>query len=386
MNTSMKIPFHKTQLSSEEIDAVTAVIKSGWLTMGEKTFEFENMFSEYVGSSRSIAVNSCTAALHLALKAAGIKEGDEIILPAMTFIATWEVITYLNAVPVICDVLKDSFLIDPVDVERKITPKTKAIIPVHYGGESCDMDAIAHIADRHKVIIIEDAAHALPAFYKKKMIGTIGDITCFSFYATKTLTTGEGGMITTAHNEWAERIKRLRLHGITKDAWNRYSHKGSWEYDVSEPGYKYNMTDIASAIGIEQLKKIDRMNLARRDIANKYMQAFNKTELIDTWKVRDHNECAWHLYPIKLNLNALKINREQFINEMKKKNIGTSVHYIPLYRFSLLADSVYSKEDFKGCEDIFLRQVSLPIYPEMSSVEIDYVIDNVLEILEGNKR
>ena len=382
----MKIPFHRVDLGSEEINAVTAVIKSGWLTMGEKTFEFENSFSEYIGSSYSIAVNSCTAALHLALKAAGIKEGDEVIIPAMTFIATWEIITYLKAVPVLCDVLKDSFLIDPVDVEKKITSKTKVIIPVHYGGESCDMDAIADIARRHKLIIIEDAAHALPALYKKKMIGTIGDITCFSFYATKTLTTGEGGMITTAHNECAERIKRLRLHGITNDAWNRYSDKGSWEYDISEPGYKYNMTDIASAIGLEQLKKCDKMNLARREIANQYMRAFSNSEQIITWNVRDHNECAWHLFPIKLNLNALKINRNQFINEMKKNNIGTSVHYIPLYRFSALDNPPYRIEDFKGCEDIFPRQVSLPIYSGMSSTEVDYVIDKVLKILEGNKR
>jgi perosamine synthetase len=382
----MKIPFHRVELTSEEIDAVTAVIKSGWLTMGEKTFEFENMFSEYIGSSYSIAVNSCTSALHLALKAAGIKEGDEVILPAMTFIATWEVITYLKAVPVLCDVIKNSFLIDPADIEKKITSKTKAVIPVHYGGESCDMDAIADIADRHKLIIIEDAAHALPTLYKKEMIGAIGDITCFSFYATKTITTGEGGMITTENKEWAERIKRLRLHGITNDAWNRYSDKGSWEYDISEAGYKYNMTDITSAIGIEQLKKCDRMNLARREIAGRYMEAFSNNELINTWNVRDHNECSWHLFPIKLNLDALKINRDQFINEMKKNNIGTSVHYIPLYRFSALADFAYNREDFKACEDIFSSQVSLPIYPGMTLAEIDYVIGKVLEILAGNRR
>ena len=385
MNTPMKIPFHRVQLNSEEIDIVTDVIKSGWLTMGEKTFEFENRFSEYIGSSNSIAVNSCTAALHLALKAAGIKAGDEVILPAMTFIATWEVVVYLGAVPVLCDVT-DSFLIDPDDIEKKITPKTRAVIPVHYGGESCSMDAILSLARRHKLIVIEDAAHALPAFYHKNMVGVIGDITCFSFYATKTLTTGEGGMITTENKEWAERIKRLRLHGITKDAWNRYSDKGSWEYDISEAGYKYNMTDIAAAIGIEQLKKTDSMNLARREIAVEYIKAFSKTDLLETWNVRDHNECAWHLFPIKLNLNALKINRDQFINEMKRNNIGTSVHYIPLYRFSMLADSGYNREDFKVCEDIFSRQVSLPIYPEMSQTETDYVVDKVLEILNGNKR
>jgi len=382
----MKIPFHKAELSSEEIDAASEVIRSGWLTMGEKTFEFERNFSNYTGSSNSIAVNSCTAALHLALKAAGVESGDEVIIPAMTFIATWEIITYLGAVPVLCDVLKESYLIDPVEIEKKITSRTKAIIPVHYGGESCDMDAIMDIACKHKLTVIEDAAHALPTRYKGKMIGTIGDITCFSFYATKTLTTGEGGMITTVNGEWADRMRRLRLHGITKDAWNRYSDKGSWEYDVSEAGYKYNITDIASAIGVEQLKKSDELNLARRAIAFKYNNAFSKTGLLDLWQVRDGDECAWHLYPVKLKLDKLKIDRNEFIIELKNRNIGTSVHYIPMYRFSVFKNSGYTENDFPGCEDIFSREVSLPIYPGMSDAEIEYVIENVLEVLEKNRR
>lgn len=381
----MKIPFHKAELSSEEINAASEVIRSGWLTMGEKTFEFEREFSEYTGASNTIAVNSCTAALHLALKAAGIKAGDEVIIPAMTFIATWEVITYSGAVPVLCDVLKENFLINPAEIEKKITPKTKAIIPVHYGGEACDMDKIMDIARKHKLIVIEDAAHALPTQYKGRMVGTIGDITCFSFYATKTLTTGEGGMITTANAEWADRMRRLRLHGITKDAWNRYSDKGSWEYDVSEAGYKYNITDIASAIGVEQLKKSDEMNLARRKIALKYNNAFSKSGLLDLWQVRDDAECAWHLYPVKLKTDALSISRDDFIVELKNRDIGTSVHYIPMYRFSVFKDSGYTINDFPGCEDIFSRQVSLPIFPGMSSAEVDYVIENVLEVLEKNR-
>lgn len=382
----MKIPFHKAELSSEEINAASEVIRSGWLTMGEKTFEFEREFSEYTGASNPIAVNSCTAALHLALKAAGIKAGDEVIIPAMTFIATWEVITYSGAVPVLCDVLKENFLIDPAEIEKKITPKTKAIIPVHYGGEACDMDKIMDIARKHKLIVIEDAAHALPTQYKGRMVGTIGGITCFSFYATKTLTTGEGGMITTANTDWADRMRRLRLHGITKDAWNRYSDKGSWEYDVSEAGYKYNITDIASAIGVEQLKKSDEMNLSRRKIALKYNNAFSKSGLLDLWQVRDDAECAWHLYPVKLKTDAVSISRNDFIIELKNRGIGTSVHYIPMYRFSVFKDSVYSINDFPGCEDIFSRQVSLPIFPGMSSAEVDYVIENVLDVLEGNRR
>ncbi len=382
----MKIPFHKAELGSEEINAVSEVIRSGWLTMGEKTFEFERAFSDYTGSAFSIAVNSCTAAIHLALKAIDIKEGDEIIIPAMTFIATWEVITYFGAVPVLCDINKDNFLIDVYDIEKKITSKTKAIIPVHYGGESCDMDAVMDIAQRHNLSVIEDAAHALPTFYKGKMIGTIGDITCFSFYVTKTITTGEGGMITTDNMEWAERMKRLRLHGITKDAWNRYSDKGSWEYDVSEPGYKYNITDIASAIGIEQLKKIDKMNLARYGIAQKYNRSFSGSGSVDLWGVRDAKECAWHLYPIRLQLEAIRISRNEFISDLKNRGINTSVHYIPLYRFSALKNSGYTEKDFPGCEDMFPREISLPIYPEMTEMETDYVIENVLDILKRNKR
>jgi len=382
----MNIPFHKAELSDLEIKAVSEVIRSGWLTMGEKTFEFEREFSGYTGALNSIAVNSCTAALHLALKAADIRPGDEVILPAMTFIATWEVITYFGAVPVLCDVQKDSFLINPPDIEKKITSRTKAIIPVHYGGESCDMDSIIEIAKRHNLVVIEDAAHAFPTLYKGKMIGTIGDITCFSFYATKTLTTGEGGMITVENTDQAERIRRLRLHGITKDAWNRYSEKGSWEYDVTEAGYKYNITDIASAIGVEQLKKTDEMNLSRRTIASKYTSVFEKSGLLDLWKVRDRQECAWHLYPVKLNTGSLKISRDEFIIQLKQRGIGTSVHYIPMYRFTVFKGTGYSVNDFPGCEDIFSREVSLPIYPGMSSAETDYVIENVMDVLEKNRR
>lgn len=382
----MKIPFHRAYLGSEEADAAAEVIKSGWLTMGERTFQFEKDFSVYTGAENPVAVNSCTAALHLALKAIGIQPGDEVIIPAMTFIATWEVITYSGAKPVLADIDRDSFLIDPREIEKKITPKTRAVIPVHYGGEPCDMDAIMEIAAAHNLHVIEDAAHALPSVYKGRMIGTIGDITCFSFYATKTITTGEGGMITTADSDKADRMRRLRLHGITKDAWNRYSEKGTWQYDVSGPGYKYNITDIAAAIGIEQLKKCSGMNQMRHQIAARYNEAFRNCGLLSTWKVRDDAGCAWHLYPVLLNTDALRISRDMFIEELKAAGIGTSVHYIPMYRFSCFDKSGYTPSGFPACEYMFLRQLSLPVYPGMSSEETDYVISNVLSILEGNRR
>jgi len=382
----MKIPFHKAYIGDEEANAAAEVIRSGWLTMGEKTFRFESDFASYTGASSAIALNSCTAALHLALKVIGLKPGDEVIIPAMTFIATWEVVTYFGAVPVLADIQKESATVDPCSIEQKITPRTRAIIPVHYGGEACCMDEIMDIARRYNIHVVEDAAHALPTFYRGRMIGTIGDITCFSFYATKTITTGEGGMITTENNEMAERIKRLRLHGITKDAWNRYSEKGTWQYDVSEAGYKYNLTDIASAIGIEQLKKCDAMNAMRHEIADKYNSAFRGNELIETWKVRSDKDCAWHLYPVRLNTGALSIDRDEFILRLKERGIGTSVHYIPMYRFSCFDGSGYKPADFPVCDDIFRRQVSLPIYPGMTPEETDYVIETVTGVLKGAGR
>ena len=382
----MKIPFHRAYLGPEEAEAAAEVIKSGWLTMGEKTFRFERDFALYTSARAAVAVNSCTAALHLALKAVGIKPGDEVIIPAMTFIATSEVIAYFGAKPVLADIDPGSFLIDPAEIEKKITPRTRAIIPVHYGGQCCDMDPIMDLARSHKLHVIEDAAHALPALYRGRMVGTIGDITCFSFYATKTVTTGEGGMVTTANPEWADRIRRLRLHGITKDAWNRYSEKGTWQYDVSEPGYKYNLADIASAIGIEQLKKCDAMNSMRHEIAMKYNKAFSGSELLHTWRVRDDAECAWHLYPLLVNTGTVSISRGELIEKLKAAGIGTSVHYIPMYRFSCFSGSGYSPADFPASEYMFERQLSLPVYPGMTAEETGYVINTVLSVLEKNRR
>lgn len=382
----IQIPFHRPYMTEDEVNAACEAIRNGWLTMGLKTIEFENKFRDYLGVKEAVAVNSGTAALHLAFKCLEPDQGDEVIMPAMTFTSTAEVVRYFNAVPVFADIDKETHLIDINDIEHRITKKTRAIIPVHFSGQPADMKEIMDIAKRHHLFVIEDAAHSFPALYMDKNIGTIGDFTCFSFYATKTLCTGEGGMVTTENPEWAENIRMLRLHGISKDAWKRYTNEGSWEYDVFEAGYKYNPTDITSAIGLEQLKKIDIMNSMRAGVADKYNRAFSNEEGIILYKIKGDRTTSWHLYPLKLNINILKISRDEFIEEMKKRGISVSVHFIPLYRFSYYKKMGFNAADYPESEWVFNRTVSLPIYPGMSEKETDYVIDNVLDIIRKNRR
>lgn len=381
-----EISFHRPSIEKEEKRAVLSVLKSGWITMGKKTFEFEKNFSKYIGAKNSISVNSCTAALHLALAAIGLREGDEVIIPDMTFTATAEVIVYFKAKPVIVDVKSGDLLIDSGKIEKAITNKTKAIIPVHYGGQPCDMDEIIEIAKKYNLFVIEDSAHCLPAYYKEKKIGTIGDITCFSFYATKTITTGEGGMCTTENNDWAEKIKILRLHGISKDAWRRYEKGGNWYYEVIEAGFKYNMTDIQAAIGIEQLKKADFFYEERKKIANKYIEEFKEVEGIKTIKLNKDRTNSWHLFPIFLDLNFLKITRDKFIEELGKRGIGTSVHFIPLHRHPFYKSLGYKIDDFPLSEKAYHSIISIPIYPGLKKKEVEYVIENIIDLINENKR
>ena len=380
--SQMIVPFHKPFINDDEITAVTECMRDGWLTMGKRTFEFETLFKEKVNAKHAAAVNSCTAALHLALCCAEIKEGDEVIIPTTTFVATAETVKYFKAVPVLAEIDKDTHLIDVADLESKITPKTKAIIPVHYAGQACDMDEILSIAQKHNIYVIEDAAHSFPASYKGRAIGSIGDATCFSFYATKTITTGEGGMITTHREDWCERIRRLRLHGISSDAWKRYSKEGSWRYDVTETGYKYNTTDISAAIGIEQLKKAGLMLEYRRKIASIYDDAFNAHDAVIPYKIKSDRESAYHLYPLRLNIEALKISRDQFIEKLNALGIITSVHFIPLYEFTAYKSSINNAELFPASKWVFERVLSLPIYAGMSDDEIGYVVESVLDVLK----
>ena len=374
----MKVPFHKTHITKEEIDSVVETIKSGWITMGPKTIEFENEFKEYIGSKEAVSVNSATAALHLALKAIGLKAYDEVIVPTNTFVATAEVVTYFNAKPVLCDIDYQTHNIDVNKIEKLITSKTKAIIPVHFAGQPCDMDEIYEIAKKYNLKVIEDAAHALPSIYKGKKIGNLDktDITCFSFYATKTLATGEGGMATTNNSEYAKTIRINRLHGISKDAWDRYTSKGSWYYEVVDNGNKYNMTDINAALGLVQLKKQELLKNKRAYIAKRYNAAFKNSENIEIPFVKPDRESSWHLYVIKVP------NRNKIIEKLKVKNIGTSVHFIPIHLHPYYKDTFnYKYEDYPVANEVFEKSLSLPIYPDMSNNEIDYVIENVLKVV-----
>src|SRR5688572_3246898 len=381
------IPFHKPAIGEEEIRSVVETLRSGWLTTGPKVKLFEAEFASYTGSSHALAVNSATAALHLALEAVGIKSGDEVIVPTMTFTATAEVVLYLGARPVLVDCRTDDLNIDVDRIEAAISNNTKAIVPVHIAGRPCAMDQILAIAQRHGLRVIEDAAHALPASHCGRKVGAIGDITCFSFYATKTITTGEGGMATTNNPEWASRMRMMSLHGISHDAWDRYTEQGSWYYEVLRPGYKYNMTDIAAALGIEQLKKCDAFYQARLRIAERYDQAFADLPEIETPGDSSGLQHAWHLYIIQLNPDRLRTNRRDFIKALNSRKIGTSVHFIPLHLHPFYKQTYgYQASDFPQASTAFDRIVSLPIYPMMTERDVSCVIGAVRDLVQEYRR
>lgn len=375
----MQIPFHKTHTTDEEINAAVDAIKSGWLTMGPKTVEFENEFKNFVGSFEAVSMNSATAALHLALKAVGLQRDDEVILPTNTFVATAEVVTYFDALPVLCDIEESTHNIDVSKIEALITSKTKAIIPVHFAGQACDMDEIYLLAQKYNLKIIEDAAHAMPSTYKGVMIGNLekSDVTCFSFYATKTLSTGEGGMATTNNSEYAKNMKINRLHGISRDAWDRYTTKGAWHYEIVDNGCKYNTTDINASIGLVQLKKQNTLREKRARIASKYNNAFKNIENIIIPIVKEDRVSSWHLYVIKVN------DRDEVIEKLKERGVGCSVHFIPIHNHPYYKDKYnYVYEDYPVANRVYEKSLSLPIYPDMSDEEIEFVIKNVQEIIK----
>lgn len=379
--------FHKPFISEDEVNEIVDTVRSGWLSMGPKTIKFESEFNDYIGSQKSVAVSSWTAGGHLTLEAFGIKAGDEVIVPTMTFPATAEIVCYFGAKPVIVDVEKDTLNISLKEIEKSITPKTKAIIPVHYGGQSCDMDEILDLAKKYSLKVLEDAAHSLPATYKGKKIGNISDVTCFSFYATKTLTTGEGGMICTNDEEIAERCAIMRLHGINRDAWKRYCESGSWYYEVVAPGFKYNFTDLQASLGLPQLKKVDLMWELRKRIAARYNQAFKEIDTIELHSIKNDRESSWHLFPIRLKLDKLTKNRTQIIDTLRENNIGVGVHFMPVHQHLYYRKTFNLKdENFPVASGIFPKLLSLPIYPSMSDEDVDRVIDVFTDILKNARK
>jgi dTDP-4-amino-4,6-dideoxygalactose transaminase len=388
MNDDSFIPFHRPSIGAEENDAVLRVLASGWLTTGPVAMEFEQQFARFVGSKHALAVNSCTAALQLALDAIRLQAGDEVLVPAYTFTATAEVVTYFGARPVLCDSQRGSFNIDPEDAERRITEKTRAIIPVHIAGLSCDLDAIHDLGRRHGLRIIEDAAHSLPATYRGRRIGSVSELTAFSFYTTKTITTGEGGMLTTDDDGLAERISLMRLHGIGRDAWKRYAKTGSWFYEVQEAGYKMNMPDLLAAIGLAQLQKCEQFWKRRSEIAAYYQERFSSVEELEVPPCgSDESQHSWHLYILRLQPTHLGIDRNAFIQELKAAGIGTSVHFIPLHLHPFYVSRYgYTPESLPQALSTFSRSFSLPIYPDLTDSQCERIANSVLQIVTNNRK
>ena len=381
------LPFYRPSIGREEIDSVKRVLKSGWITTGEITKRFEHDFKKYIGTKFAIAVNSCTAGLHLSLVATGIEEGDEVITSPLTFAATANVIVHQKAKPVFADIDKETLNISPESIIKKISSKTKAILPVHIAGLPCEMKEILDIARNNHIVVIEDAAHALGSEYQDKKIGRLGTATAFSFHAVKNITTAEGGMVTTDNKKLAEKIRILSFHGLDKDAWSREANIKPWYYRVLNAGYKCNLSDMQSALGIEQLKRLKYFLALRKRYAKTYNEAFKGIPELVLPKQVKGTKHSWHLYIIKLEIERLKINRDQFIQALRRENIATSVHFIPLHLHPFYQKQFgYKKGDFPNAEDAYKRIVSLPLYPKMTKKDVNDVIVAVKKVLFRHKK
>ena len=463
----MNIPFYKPSIGQDEINEVVATLRSGWLTTGPKVKQFEQEFAEYLGHKHAVAVNSCTAALHLALEAIGLKAGQGVVVPTMTFAATAEVVRYFGAQPILADCRAEDFNLDVADAERRIQQahrqgiEVKAILPMHYGGQIGDVAGVAALARRHKLKIIEDAAHCCPGFYRNaegrmqnaemegkaesrkhqdkaesrkqkaeigcvgrraegaaggaaeyakyaeglksptlnsqlstlnyaangwKPVGSAADISCYSFYANKTITTGEGGMACTNNGEYADRMRIMSLHGISRDAWKRYTGEGTWYYEIIAPGFKYNLSDIAAAIGIHQVRKANAFHARRTELALLYARSLREVEEVILPRVQPDRVHSWHLYSIRLRVDRLRIDRAQFIAELKARGIGTSVHWLPLHMHPYYRETYgYRPGDFPTAAALYPQLVTLPLYPAMSEQDVRRVCDAIKETLSRSR-
>lgn len=396
--------FSVPDIGGEEIEAVAECLRSGWLTTGHRTREFESAFAQEIGCSFAVAVNSCTAALHLALEALRLGPNEEVLVPTLTFAATAEVVRYFGARPVLLDC-------DPVSLNlslaatheyleakcqggpggtynRQTGARVRAMIPVHYAGLPCPMGPLMKLARDYGLEVVEDAAHAIPAGIEGRSVGTFGRAGAFSFYATKNITTGEGGMLTTDDEDLANRARMMSLHGISRDAWKRYTAEGSWYYEIVEPGFKYNMTDIAAAMGLVQLRRSNELWEIRRRHAARYTEAFSQLpEVTPPPDAPEGVRHAWHLYPIQLDLERLTLDRAAFIEELKKRGIGSSVHFIPLHLHPYYRESYgYTAQDLPVASRVYPRLVSLPLYSRMSEADVDRVIEAVTDIVKEHRR
>jgi len=377
------LKFSEPSISEEEINEVAQTLRSGWLTTGEKSKAFEDKFAGYTEADHAVSVSSGTAALFLSLIVSDIHPGDEVITTPFTFISTANVIHHLGAKPVFVDIEEDTYNIDPAKIKEALTPKTKAIIPVHYSGQPCNMKSIMKIARDHDIQVIEDAAHALGAEYYGKKVGSLGNLTCFSFFPTKNITSGEGGMITLNDNQKAERLIRLRLHGMSKDGWKRYAKEGSWYYEVHEAGYKFNLSDINAALGLIQLTKVDKLNQKRAALVEHYLKALSEIPGIKTLTVRPEMKNSWHIFPIWVDKKTLGIDRDTLIKELWKRNIGTSVHFIPVHFQPFYQEKYkYKKGDFPVTEKVYEGILSLPLFPNMEERDIRDVVEAIKDAIQ----
>lgn len=376
------IPYGKQWIEEDDIEAVVEILKGDYLTTGPKIREFEEKLAQYTGAKYAVAVSNGTAALHAACFAAGIKEGDEVITTPITFAASANCVLYMGAKPVFADIDPKTYNIDPEDIKAKITSKTKAIIPVHFTGQPCDMDEILKIAQEYDLVVIDDGAHALGSEYKGKKIGSMADMTTFSFHPVKHITTGEGGAITTNNESFYKKLLTFRTHGITRDEQELLGPKDPWYYEQHFLGYNYRITDIQAALGISQLNKSDKFLSLRKQYVRQYNEAFSELDAVDIPFQADFADSSWHLYIIRLRLENIDCNRKQIFEELQSRNIGVNVHYIPVYYHPYYSQLGYKKGLCPNAEDLYERIITLPLFPKMEEEDVQYVISSVKEVLQ----